>query len=814
MKNIHVKLFFVILVLLGVSAYVVSVYPTREGLDIKGGMRVVLRAKTEELKSGNKWTQENLETVASIIRNRVDGLGVSEPVIYTKPETNQIIIELPGLTNKAQARDAIQTTARLEFRKVPELESEWRHEPDKVNGKETGFEKITGRDGNVITPEELDARVFSKPPVLAGDELEPNSRAELTPQGTVIHFEFKGDAKRVFEEFTRSNINKPLAIFLDKKLVSAPNINDVIPGVGIIEGHFTPDQARTLASQLNAGALPVPLEWMSDNTIEATLGRQAVHQTTIAGIVGLALVLLFMLLWYRLPGLLADIALCLYATFAFAIFKLVPVTLTVPGVAGFILSIGMAVDANVLIFERMKEERLAGKTMRSAIEAGFKHAFTAIFDSNMCTLITCAILYNFGTGQIRGFALTLAIGVLVSMFTAITCTRTFLLLISGTHIGQNDDNFALHRGFHPKLNVCRNMNYWFGVSALLIVPGLIFWLGLHGTKYSIEFRGGTEMSVVFNQRPAISTVSKALANAGFKETRVLLAEGNRAWITTKHMTPDDQIKANAALTAIGGRTESSSAVSGAISKELRNNALSSVFYASICIVIYLAIRFAVGGVAQGLKFGTCAIAATLHDVLVLWGVFAIFGYFIPNWQVDSLFVTAALTVIGFSTHDTIVIFDRIRENLKLRARGETFAHITDHSIEQTFARSINTSLTVVLTLTSLLILGGSATRVFVAALLIGVISGTYSSIFNASPLLVLWRHFTGDRINWAVAGAGAPGSNGKAIAGTVAGSTPRPVASAPTKTATASEPAADDGSAADQAGARAKAKQARRKRRM
>ncbi len=748
MKNIHWRLFALIVVLVAGSAYVAYAKRPKLGLDIQGGMRVVLRAKKDELRSG-RWSPDNLDTIAGIIRSRVDALGVAEPVIYTKPDGDQVVVELPGIREKQQALEAIQTTARLEFRFVEELERDWRHDAETVNGRETGYETISGPNGP-ISKEELDAKVFSKPPVLAGDELEPNSSAELTPQGTVIHFEFKGPSKRIFETFTRSHIGKKLAIFLDKKLISAPVIEEPIPGVGIIRGRFTPEQARTLASQLNAGALPVPLEIEQQENLEATLGRQAMHQTFIAGIIGLALVLVFMALYYRLPGLLADLALLLYTLFTYSVFigalswlGFPGVTLTVPGIAGFILSIGMAVDANVLIFERLKEERLAGKSLRAAIEAGFKRAFTAIFDSNMCTIITCIILYSFGTGPVRGFAVTLGIGVIISMFTAITCSRTFLLILASTAYGQNDRLYPLQGGLHPKLNVTKNMKLWFLVSGLVIIPGLVAWLGMNGIRYSIEFTGGTEALVQFQTRPSVDSVSRTMRDAGFGEVRVVLAEGNRAYITTPRMTPAQQESTRTALERSGGRVQSISSVSGAISRELRTKALMALAWSSVLIVLYLAFRFAIGGFLEGLKFGVCAIAATLHDAVVLWGVFAILGLLL-HWQVDSLFVTALLTVIGFSTHDTIVIFDRIRENLRHKARGESFASVTDRSIEQTFSRSVNTSFTVILTLVALLVWGGPVIRVFVAALLVGVVSGTYSSIFNASPLLVLWRHLTAE----------------------------------------------------------------------
>ena len=829
MKNLHTRLFILIILLAAGAIYTVITQPIHKGLDIQGGMRVVLRAKTEDrlfVKKKGIWNQEKLETVTRIMRNRVDKLGVSEPVVYPQG-TDRVVVELPGVKDKQAALDVVQSTAKLEFRYVKQFEGEWSHREEKIGERDTGYEKIY-KGSQEVSPQELDDLVFNNDSglIASGDDLAPTSKPELTAKGYVITFEFVGEARRVFEEFTRTHINKPLAIFLDKHLISAPNINDVIPGSGIIEGRFTADQAKTLANQLNAGALPVPLERLELTNIEATLGNATVKQTVTAGIVGLCLVLAFMLLYYLLPGLIADFALVLYALFTFAAFKLIPVTLTVPGIAGFILSIGMAVDANILIFERLKEERNSGKSLRASIETGFKRAFSAIFDSNVCTLITCGILYQFGTGQVKGFALTLAIGVILSMFTAITCTRTFLLLISSTTFGQNDGLYGLGRGFHPKLNVTKRMGFWFGLSGAIIVPGLIFWLGLGGIKKSIEFTGGTEIAASFPSSPSASELTAEMEKLGHKESRVLLAEGNRAYVTVRGtsaggaLSDPEKNAATAAIQAKGGKVDQVQEVSGIISGELIKNAILSVIYASVLIILYLAFRFSIPNFIEGLKFGTCAVIALLHDVGVLWGAFAILG-FLLNWQIDSLFVTAMLTVIGFSVHDTIIIFDRIRENLHHKQRGESFAEVTDRSIEQTFARSVNTSGTVIITLLALLILGGPVIKLFVAALLIGIVSGTYSSIFNASPLLVLWKRLSGGDAGYAGAGGPSGGAARPQARKPAPSAAPRPIQKAAPKPA-APQPSEDGAgqapaapvSTAESDSQRAKPKKRKQSRRM
>ena len=583
------------------------------------------------------------------------------------------------------------------------------------------------------------------------DLLENSCRAEIQGNGDpVIEFEFKAKGAQDFEDFTRAHVGEYLAVFLDKQLLTAPVIDGVIPGgKGQIHGSFTLESARTLAANLNAGALPVPLEIMETRKLEATLGAEAVKATTTAGAVGLVLVLIFMIVWYRVPGVIANVALLLYALFSIALFKLIPITITLPGIAGFILSIGMAVDANILIFERLKEELKNGKPLRAATDAGFKRAFTAIFDSNFCTAMTCCVLFYYGTGPIRGFALTLGLGVGVSMFTAITVTRTFLFSLVNVGIAAHEAAYGFTERKYD-LHVMRRKAVWLGLSLAIIIPGLVAWLGLGGIKKSIDFTGGTELEVPYAARHSAGEIDKVLASLGaqYKDSRVVVSGGGiggaqLAYVTTRRLSIADREQLQQTLVdkvgpMAAGAHIAYSDVSGTISKELTQDAITAVFIASGLIVLYLTFRFAIGGWKEGLKYGLCAVIALLHDVLVVWGSFAMLGFAL-NWQVDSLFVTAMLTVIGFSVHDTIIVFDRVRENLHHRVKGENFSDLTDRSIDQTFSRSLKTSFTVVLVLLALFFGGGAIINHFVFALLIGIISGTYSSIFNASVLLVMWK---------------------------------------------------------------------------
>ncbi len=452
-------------------------------------------------------------------------------------------------------------------------------------------------------------------------------------------------------------------------------------------------------------------------------------------------------------------------------------------------------NANILIFERLKEELRNGKPLRQAIDSGFKRAFTAIRDSNICTLITCFILGTMGTPSVKGFAITLGIGVVVSLFTAITATRTMLYLLVDLGVGNNPALFGLKRqwvtgnraaetgpgtpvyaagGASTGVNVIRNRKVYYAISLAVIIPGIIFYC-LGGLKKSIEFKGGTQVEAVFSAPVSQETVRKAIVAAGYRDNLIQMATGAHnepiAYISVTDRNPNAYIGVENSLTTAGLKfaLQSHSLVGGSISKELTTNAFQAVLIAAMLIVIYMASVFAIGGFVAGLRFGTSAIVALLHDVLVLIGSFAILGYFL-DWQIDSLFVTATLTVVGFSVHDTIVIFDRLRENLRHKLKNDAFEDLANRSVLQSFARSINTSLTVVLTLLAMLIVGEPSTRLLIVALLIGVVSGTYSSIFNATPILVDWENWIAKRralmpvpLAPTLATAGAGSSNGGSL---------------------------------------------------
>jgi len=777
------KLFLSVIVLVIAAAAVCWLRPINRGLDIVGGMRVVFEIAP---KQKSDWPaapgerEAKMKTVAETMRRRIQTIyALMEPIVRFENATSdkaRLVVELPGVQNKDEVIRKLRETASLEFYYLKDVYTaqnptgQWRMEM--ASGEQRAL-IFSGPKGEVLNsgkkPDEpkILQQVVGIPgvkPVLTGAALLANAKAGLKPgsNSAIIEIEFNPTGTEIFRDFTGVHIGEILAVFYNGELLTAPSIKDKISdGKAIIEGFPSLKEAGRIATYLNAGALPVPLNVIGTDVVEPSLGRQTVANVLKAGIAGLIVVLLFMMLYYRLPGVLACIALGLYALFTIAVFKFLHVTLSLAGMAALIISIGMAVDANILIFERLKEELRGGKTLRAAIEAGFNRAFTAIFDSNMCTAITCAILIWLGSPTVQSFAITLLIGVAISMFTAITVTRTFLHLLVNWDWAQNQNLYGLNTGWlspdKVKWNIVGARNYFFALSTLVIIPG-IYYLAAYHLRPGIEFISGTTIQAAFKQTVPLNGV-RDVVNAVSPGSEVQLAErGKIAFITTRLLSENQELfnaKTDAIRTSLNDKYGLStvddtgkpvflsvSSVGPTISKELTTKAVWAVVFASGLIILYLTFRFAIGGLAAGFKYGTCAVIALIHDACFILGWYAILGHF-RGWETDSLFVTAVLTIIGFSVHDTIVVFDRIRENLRHRLRGESFEELANRSILQVLSRSINTSFTVVLTLATLVAFGGPLLRHFYITLLAGIIVGTYSSIFNATQLVIVWDNLSG-----------------------------------------------------------------------
>jgi protein-export membrane protein SecD/preprotein translocase SecF subunit len=833
-------------------------FPIREGLDLQGGMRVTLEPDPTD-PAGAKATAEDMLKVRDVIENRVNNFGLSGAEVRLKGD-KQILVQLPGAKDPKEALERISKVAQLEFRHLNNVVTDQNPgrpfrmsiTPGDVKKGEPDLYKFFDVGTNKEAP--VDEVLKTTEIIVKGDSLKPVSKAEINPSSgqPLVVFEFDQKGAQTFGDFTSNNVGEILAVVLDHKIISAPNIKEPITeGHGTISGGFrNMAEARVLSNLLNSGALPVPLRPAETQYVGATLGQESVNRSIQAGLVGLALVLVFMLAYYWFPGLLACIALLIYAAITFSIFKgagfLPPIVLDLPGITGFILSVGMAVDANILIFERLKEELRSGKPLRAAIDAGFSRAFSSILDSNVTTWIVCAILIWLGAPIIKGFAINLAIGVAVSMFTAITVTRTLLHLSLSMGFARNPAVYAPNVGWlamiYPPsrqgavLRVFENRKYYFGFSILLAVLGIIFTAMTpfgHGLRPGIDFTGGTTIESAFRGDVTREALAPVLERNGLHDATISIGRSEAPWtnasleakgadlttearvkdaltsirgfdpdtykpektgdtfkasatfttevtqaeleqllkdqkltgakattqavnhsgdnavkvalINTRKLAPPELAKLREDLKGVAGGIVTplyqDSSIGPSVAAEVTLLAFWSVSVASLAIILYLAFRFAIGGFLNGLKFGVCAVIALIHDVGVVIGLFALMGA-LRGWQVDSLFVTACLTVLGFSVHDTIVVYDRIRENLIHRQRGETFADINDKSITQTFDRSVNTSFTVMLVVAALVFFGGESIKLFNTALLVGIGIGTYSSIFVASPLVVLIERWT------------------------------------------------------------------------
>jgi len=781
------KLLLFVIVLMLAAGITCVLKPINRGLDIAGGLRVVLQidpTKPTDWPTDVGEREAKMSTIRETMIRRVGGVaGVTEPIVRVENATAdrpRLVIELPGAKDTDQALKDLMNTGALDFYYMKDVQSpvnplaKWKMD---VSGAEQRSYTFTGPRGETLTTTEVPEntekdrvanrqtrqkileQVVGAPavkPELTGALLLGNAKSAMKPATgePIIEIEFNKEGTQKFGDFTKGHVNEILGVFYNDALLTAPKINEPITdGKAIVEGFPNLKEATRIAGFLNAGALPVPLKVIAKDTVEPSLGTKTIAQVLVAGIAGLALVLLFMALYYKLPGVLADIALALYALFTIAVFKILGVTVSLAGVAALIISIGMAVDANILIFERLKEELKSGKTLRAAIDAGFGRAFTAIFDSNMCTAITCAILLGYGSPSVKSFAFTLLLGVAISMFTAITVTRTFLHLLVNWEWAQNPNLYGLSTGriASSGWDIVGKRNWFFALSAVLIVPGAIT-LSMYHLRPGIEFTSGTTVQASFEQVVPGDKVRDAVDAVSPDSEVQLVEKGKTAFITTKLLSEskDFNAKLDAIRVSLNDKFQlatkdqnglpafdSVTSVGPTISKELTTKAFWAVVFASALIVLYLTFRFAIGGLLTGLKYGTCAVIALIHDALFILGGFAIMGHWF-KWETDSLFVTAVLTIIGFSVHDTIVVFDRIRENLRHRQRGESFEQLANRSILQTLSRSINTSFTVVMTLAMLVAFGGPLLRHFYLTLMVGIIIGTYSSIFNATPLVIVW----------------------------------------------------------------------------
>ena len=570
--------------------------------------------------------------------------------------------------------------------------------------------------------------------ILTGDQVESAEAGIIDSQTGnkeyVVSLRFKPDGQQAFADATSQMIGQQIAIVYDGEIISAPQVKEAITGGECtIDGMASFEEAETLASTIRIGSLSVELQEMRSNVVGAKLGQQAIASSLKAGAIGFGIVIVFMIIVYLIPGLAASIALGLYVGLIVILLAAFEVTLTLPGIAGIILSIGMAVDANVIIFTRIKEEIGAGKTVQSAIKTGFAKALSAIVDGNVTTLIAAVVLYWRGSGTVKGFATTLALGIVLSMFTALFITKFILNCLY--NLGFEDPKFYGIRKEKKAVNFLGIKNICFALSALAILAGVVpmgmrVASGESALNYSMEFRGGTSTNVTFNEDMSLEDISSKVVPVvekitGEAETQTQKVAGtNEVIIKTRTLSVAEREALNQAMADnFGVETEKITAesISGAISNEMKNDAVVAVVIATICMLVYIWFRF------KNIRFATSAVLALCHDVLVVAACYSLF-----KWSVGSTFIACMLTIVGYSINATIVIFDRIRENLKLFGNRKDLAEVVNLSITQTFTRSINTSLTTFIMVFVLFIMGVSSIREFALPLMVGIVCGTYSSV--------------------------------------------------------------------------------------
>ncbi len=685
------------------------------GLDLQGGMDLTLRVDTSKLT--NEAKKDATDRAVEVIRNRIDQFGVSEPIIQ-KQANNRISVQLPGVKDRERALALIGKTALLEFKIVSDL-------PDTKDEKgqplaPAGTQAYPSEEGGQLMLEDATP--------LTGEHIK-DAMVEMETQFNtpVVSLEFDPEGAKTFGDLTAANVGRRLAIVLDGKVQSAPRINEAIPsGRAQISGNFKYEDASDLAITLRAGALPAPIIIEEERSVGASLGRDSVRQSIRAALVGFVAVVVFMLVYYLLAGVVANLALALNVVMTLGALGYFHATLTLPGIAGIVLSIGMAVDTNVLVFERIREEHALGKPITAALIMGYKKAFTTVLDSHLTTLITALILYYMGSGPVRGFALTLAIGIIASMFTGIFVThRIFDLLIAKDSL----KNLKMLHIFKrtPKFDYLKLRRFCYALSILVIAVGAFRFVQRGKEMYGVDFTGGTMMELKFQSAPTLESVRKAMDEIGHGNATIQIVAGTSQVIfrTEQGTEAAIQEKLKASMPDNPFELNRLESVGPIVGSELKHKAVWAFLISLLGIWMYVVYRY-------DFRFAAGAILAIFHDGLVALGALALTG---RELSVTSL--AAVLTILGFSINDTIVIFDRIRERRRSGVK-ETFGEAINTSVNQTMSRTILTTLTVFMVVLSLYFQGGDVINDFAFTMVVGLISGTYSTIYIAAPVLIDW----------------------------------------------------------------------------
>ncbi len=809
-----------------------------QGLDLKGGLQVVLKAKPV---SGAKVTAEDMSRSVDIMRRRVDKLGVAEPDIRTQG-SDEIVIDLPGITNSQRAQKLIRAEAVLQLFDLetklldgvsangyvpqpyklfdllelvkPQVKRSGAEHYYLLNEKHTkivddaavtrpknnhntfaelgrivrerlqskskkgeivlGIPKATtlvscdlvtsgacpgARGGFTPKKNQTWYYLFTLPPNLTGADLNAGGiRADFGSNGPIVDLSFTSHGNKVFhkitsDEWTRGNAyqaSQHFAVVLDGELITFPQIvytdQSLSDGIdpastgAIIEGIGSSSEAKDIATVLQTGALPVKFETAASTQISATLGKDSLHQAVVAAIVGLALVVIFLLTLYRFLGLVAVIGLGIYAIFLYGVILFFNVTLTLPGFAGMILTIGVAADANVVIFERIKEESRAGKSVKAAVATGYARGFHTILDANVVTAITAAVLFLVATAGVKGFALMLLLGTGISLITAVAGTRAMLGLLSNFRWFSNPSFMGAkgaQRGRWLQIDFMRKRWLWLAISGVVVLVSAVS-LATKGLNLGIDFKGGTQIAFPTPQPTQLATVRSIVAKTTGEGSAPIQGTGKTVGGSESYehfqvrlRTPSSTVLDN--LTnqletklKVNANSLDQKSVSASFSSQIARSAVMAIIVSFLLITAYISMRF-------DFKFAAPVIVAVLHDIVITVGVYSLTGR-----EVTTSTVAAVLTVLGYSIYDTIIIFDRIRENVPLM-RHAPLARIVNVSIWETIRRSLATTFITLLPVGALFFAGGATLKDFAFALLVGITSGAYSSIFVAAPLLTMWK---------------------------------------------------------------------------
>ncbi|MGG4491731.1 protein translocase subunit SecDF [Metabacillus idriensis] len=694
------------------------------GLDLQGGFEILY--DVEPANEGDKIDRNALVSTVNALQKRANVLGVSEPNIQIEGE-NRIRVQLAGVKDQNQAREILSTQAELTFRDVN----------DKV--MMNGSDLVEGASKQTFDPDTQEPIVAVKLKDAAKFKSVTEKIVAMQPENQLV----------IWLDFEEGDSYKKEVVKESPKFLSNPNVGEVFNTTDVtITGQFTVEEAKDLANLLNAGSLPVKLDETYSTSVGAQFGEEALQKTVLAGIVGIGIIFAFMLFFYRLPGIIAVVTLSTYIYLILQIFDWMNGVLTLPGIAALILGVGMAVDANIITYERIKEEIKLGKSVRSAFRAGSRRSFATIFDANITTMLAGGVLFFFGTSSVKGFATMLILSILLSFLTSVFLSRILLwLLVESRWLDKKQGYFGVKKKdiidlskstedvdaptSFDNVDFIKHRKKFFALSGLLLVAGIVLLLVMR-LNLGIDFASGTRIEVGSDQSLTAEEVEKEFAELDL-ETKDIVLSGNNNQIAVARLIgvldKNEIAEVKDHFNKAYGKEPSVSTVSPTVGKELARNAMYGILIASIGIIIYVSIRFE-------FKMALASIIALLHDAFFIIAFFSI-----TRLEVDITFIAAILTIVGYSINDTIVTFDRIRELYK-KTKVKTYDDlktIVNRSLQQTFTRSLNTVLTVVIAVIALLIFGSESILNFSIALLVGLVSGTYSSLFIASQLWMIWK---------------------------------------------------------------------------